>query len=97
MTLPHQMHRPRNADSKGCLQESKSKLASAENETEKQLRVFPQRAEKHLCCSQLSGFFGVSELIGKESGCKGATYVLYVALNGEKISCLQSARTTSFD
>jgi hypothetical protein len=54
--------------------------------------VFRKWAEKYLCWAEFCAIVVLSGLPCKQSGCQGATYVLYVALNGKKVSCLQSER-----
>jgi hypothetical protein len=56
----------------------------------KQLQSFFKPAEKHLCLVSLSALW----LRCKHLGSKGGTNFLNVALNGKKVRCLQSERST---
>jgi hypothetical protein len=59
-------------------------------------QAFRKCAEKYLCWAEFCVFIVLSGLPCKYSGCQGATYVLYVPLDGKKVSCLQSEGNALF-
>jgi hypothetical protein len=101
----------RNARSRGCLWETMltastettaaaaAALVSAEEKAASNVKSL-SNVQQSTCWAKLRALrasVGVFWPRCKQPDCQGATHVLHLALNGEKISCLQSARTTSFE
>jgi hypothetical protein len=62
-----------------------------------QHQAFLKSSGKHLCCRKLSAFCQACWLRIKQPGCQGATNFLHLTLDGKKVSCLQSDRTSLFE
>jgi hypothetical protein len=84
--------RPHDAHSTGCLQHSFSRARVLRELIKQQFQVFRMCAEKYLAWAEFGAIVVLSGLPCKQSGGQGATHVLYVALNGKEVSCLQSER-----